>query len=261
MAGLPRDPFHLRIVEIDDVGELADVRIAIADEVDEGLDIERERGRFERHGAAVVREIIVAIDKDGAALIGADDRREALGGEIGERQVDRALDMAAREGVLRARVEEEGAGLGGLGLERVEGDEARRARGGDAGGERLEGGIVDLRVGLRQRGGGGGEGESEKQGAPDDPPLNRRRLRRLGWLCDEPKISPDRKAASRSGAVQGVVAGRDQAASLSSSSSSHGSKTSSSIRLSTAWMRTPMHQSRSGPSHAASTSLRTSAAS
>src|SRR3546814_3184777 len=47
--------------EIDDFGEFADVGIAIADEVDERLDIERERGAFERHGALVVREIIVAI--------------------------------------------------------------------------------------------------------------------------------------------------------------------------------------------------------
>ena len=60
--------------------------------------------------------------------------------------------------VLRARLEPEVFGLRGLGLEGVEGDEALRAFGSDAGGQRQEGGIVDLGVRLRE-GGRGGEGE------------------------------------------------------------------------------------------------------
>src|SRR3546814_17511042 len=97
--------------EIDDFGEFADVGIAIADEVDESLDIERERGAFERHGALVVREIIVAIDEDGAVRVAADNLGEAFGGEVGEGEVDRALDLAALECILRAGVEEEGFGF------------------------------------------------------------------------------------------------------------------------------------------------------
>src|SRR3546814_19122640 len=110
--------------EIDDFGEFADVGIAIADEVDESLDIERERGAFERHGALVVREILVALDEDGAVRVAADNLGEAFGGEFGEREVDGALDMAALERILRAGVVVEGAGLRRLGLSGVEGDHA-----------------------------------------------------------------------------------------------------------------------------------------
>src|SRR3546814_13578182 len=83
-----RYPLDLRIGEIDDFGEFADVGIAIADEVDESLDIERERGAFERDGALVVRDIIVVIDEAGAVRVAADNLGEDLGGETGERGVE-----------------------------------------------------------------------------------------------------------------------------------------------------------------------------
>src|SRR3546814_17960298 len=99
-----RYPLDLRIGEIDDFGEFADVGIAIADEVDESLDIERERGAFERHGALVVREIIVAIDEDGAVRVAADNLGEAFGGEVGAGGVAGALDMAALGCIFQAGV-------------------------------------------------------------------------------------------------------------------------------------------------------------
>ena len=57
---------------VDDIGELVHIGIAIADEVDEGLDIERESNRFDRHRGDIVAEIIVAIDEDGTVGVGAD---------------------------------------------------------------------------------------------------------------------------------------------------------------------------------------------
>ena len=118
----------------------------------------------------MIREIIVAIDEDGAIRVRADHRGEAVGGEIGEGKVYCALDVAAREGVGRAGVEEQRAGFRRLRLERVEGDKALDTRGSDAGGERLEPRIVDLRVRLRKSG-RGDECERETQGAVhDDPP-------------------------------------------------------------------------------------------
>src|SRR3546814_15045054 len=79
--------------------------------------------------------MIVAIDVDGAVRVAADNLGEAFGGEVGEGEVDRALDMAALECILRAGVEEEGFGFGGLGIEGVDADQALRAFGGDAGGQ------------------------------------------------------------------------------------------------------------------------------
>src|SRR3546814_199388 len=96
--------------------------------------------------------MIVAIDVDGAVRVAADNLGEAFGGEVGEGEVDRALDMAALECILRAGVEEEGFGFGGLGLEGVDGDQALRAFGGDAGGTGLAGGLVDLGIGAIGRG-------------------------------------------------------------------------------------------------------------
>jgi hypothetical protein len=54
-----RSPSRFRIVEIDHLVQLADVGIAIADEVDEGLDIERQPNRLGLDRRLVVRKLLL----------------------------------------------------------------------------------------------------------------------------------------------------------------------------------------------------------
>src|SRR5215212_3377663 len=121
MASSASDPTHLRVVEVDHLVQLADVPVAVADEVDEGLDVEGEAYRLELHRRLVVVEIVVAVDQDRPVRL-ADGGGEAVRGEVGEGQVDRALDVALGVSGGGAGVEDQRAGFGGRGGESVPAD-------------------------------------------------------------------------------------------------------------------------------------------
>ena len=68
--------------------------------------------RSSDHRRDVVAEIVVAVDQD-RPVRSADDLGERFVAELGQRQVDRARDMAGGELPLRPRVEDQDVGLGG----------------------------------------------------------------------------------------------------------------------------------------------------
>ena len=178
--GIRSHPLHLRIGEVDHIGQFPDVRIAITDQIDERLDVQRERGGFDRHRAAAVREIVVAVDQDHPLAVAPDQVVERLRIEVGQGQIDRAFDMPFPKRGFRACVEQQRVVRCGLLLEFGKGQKPAGAQLADIAGQPLKPAIIDLRIGLlgqrllpQRRGGCGRAERGEEQAAlhRSNPPV------------------------------------------------------------------------------------------
>jgi hypothetical protein len=145
----PAHPICPQLLGADQIGQFPDIGIAIAVEVDECGDIERHIDPLGDHRRGIVGKIVVAIDVDRSVRVGPDHPRQRLIGKVGERQVDRALDVPLAVSPFRAGIEQQRSPGLTLGLERCPRQPVRRADRLKRLGQRDKAPVVDLRIDRR----------------------------------------------------------------------------------------------------------------
>lgn len=123
---LARHPVYILIGRLGHYRQLIDILIAIAVQVDEGWNVQRQRDPLERDGLDIITEIIVAIDQD-ARVRRRNDRSQLLVREIGERQVHGPFNMAHLERISTARIKDDRIRLGRLRIEVFQAQQTRFA--------------------------------------------------------------------------------------------------------------------------------------